>query len=61
MEMAFIEMINNVGFPIAVSMILLYQLIKTNEVLRDLQSTIDRNTATMKRVIDELREKVYER
>lgn len=61
MEMTFIEMINNVGFPIAVSLILLYQLIKTNEVLRDLQSTIDRNTATMKRVIDELREKVYER
>lgn len=61
MEMALIEMINNVGFPIAVSMILLYQLIKTNEVLRDLQSTIDKNTATMKRVIDDLREKVYER
>ena len=61
MEMTIIEMINNVGFPIAVSMILLYQLIKTNEVLRELQSTIDKNTATMKRVIDELREKVYER
>ena len=61
MEMALIEMINNVGFPIAVSLILLYQLIKTNEVLRDLQSTIDKNTATMKRVIDDLREKVYER
>lgn len=61
MELAFIELINNVGFPIAVSMILLYQLIKTNEVLRELQSTIEKNTATMKRVLDDLREKSNER
>lgn len=61
MELAFIELINNVGFPIAVSMILLYQLIKTNEIVRELQITIEKNTATMKRVIDDLREKTSER
>ena len=61
MELAFIELINNVGFPIAVSMILLYQLIKTNEIVRELKITIEKNTATMKRVIDDLREKTSER
>ena len=54
--MEFTDFISNVGFPIAISIALFYQLIKTNEIVREFQSTIDKNTATMKRVLDDLDE-----
>lgn len=41
------ELISNVGFPIAISIALFYQLIKTNELVRNFQSTIDKNTQTI--------------
>lgn len=46
------ELINNVGFPIAVSVALFYQLMKTNELVREFQSTIVRNTETIERLGD---------
>lgn len=46
------ELINNVGFPIAVSIALFYQLMKTNELVRDFQSTITQNTETIERLCD---------
>lgn len=46
------ELVNNVGFPIAVSVALFYQLMKTNELVRDFQSTIIKNTATIERLVD---------
>ena len=47
-----INLINNVGFPIAVSVVLFYQLIKTNELVREFQATIIKNTSTIERLID---------
>lgn len=52
--MEFTELINNVGFPIAISIALFYQLIKMNEIVREFQSTIDKNTFTMKQLLQEL-------
>ena len=46
------ELINNVGFPIAVSVALFYQLMKTNELVREFQSTIIQNTETIERLGD---------
>ena len=46
------ELINNVGFPIAVSVALFYQLMKTNELVREIQSTIIQNTETIERLGD---------
>lgn len=54
MEMDLINLINNVGFPIAVSIALFYQLIKTNELVREFQATIVKNTSTIERLIDTL-------
>lgn len=54
MEMDLINVINNVGFPIAVSVALFYQLIKTNELVREFQATIVKNTSTIERLIDTL-------
>ena len=48
------DLINSVGFPIAVSVALFYQLIKTNELVRDFQSTIIKNTATIERLVDSI-------
>lgn len=45
-------LISNVGFPIAVSIALFYQLVKTNELMREFQATIVKNTATIERLID---------
>ena len=45
-------LISNVGFPIAVSTALFYQLVKTNELMREFQATIVKNTATIERLID---------
>lgn len=50
--MELIDIINNVGFPIAVSIALFYQLIKTNELVREFQVTIAENTAMIERLID---------
>jgi len=50
----FTSLISNVGFPIAISIALFYQLMKTNEIVREFQSTIDNNTATMERMLDRL-------
>ena len=50
--MDLIDLINNVGFPIAVSVALFYQLIKTNELVREFQATIVKNTSTIERLID---------
>lgn len=46
------ELINNVGFPIAVSIALFYQLMKTNELVREFQTTIVQNTETIERLGD---------
>ena len=51
LEMDLIHLINNVGFPIAISVALFYQYIKTNELVREFQVTITRNTATIERLI----------
>ena len=47
-------MISNVGFPIAISVALFYQLIKTNELVREFQATIVRNTATIENLVDRI-------
>lgn len=54
--MELIDVINNVGFPIAVSVALFYQLIKTNELVREFQATIVKNTSTIERLIDTIEE-----
>ena len=54
--MDLIDLINNVGFPIAVSVALFYQLIKTNELVREFQATIVKNTTTIERLIDTIEE-----
>lgn len=54
--MDLINLINNVGFPIAVSVALFYQLIKTNELVREFQATIVKNTSTIERLIDTIEE-----
>lgn len=46
------QLINNVGFPIVVSAALFYQYVKTNELVREFQETIIKNTATIERLID---------
>lgn len=46
------QLINNVGFPIAVSVALFYQYIKTNELVREFQETIIKNTSTIERLVD---------
>lgn len=56
MEMDLINLINNVGFPIAVSVALFYQLVKTNELVREFQATIVKNTSTIERLVDTIEE-----
>jgi len=46
------NMISNVGFPIAISVALFYQLVKTNEIVREFQATIVKNTYTVERLVD---------
>ena len=46
------QLINNVGFPIAVSVAQFHQYIKTNELVRDFQETIIKNTATIERLVN---------
>lgn len=52
MELDLINLINNVGFPITISIALFYQFVKTNELVREFQVTIVKNTATIERLID---------
>ena len=52
MDTMITDLISNVGFPIAISIALFYQLIRTNELVREFQATIVRNTATIERLID---------
>lgn len=51
MESTFLEIVSNVGFPIAVSIALFYQMAKTNEtyigLLRDFQNVINNNTQSI--------------
>ena len=52
------QLINNVGFPIAVSVALFYQFLKTNDLIREFQETIVKHTTTIDRLINviEMRE-----
>lgn len=45
------NLISNVGFPIAISIALFYQLIKNNEITREFQTTISKNTYTIERLV----------
>lgn len=54
MELDVVNLVNNVGFPIAVSIALFYQLIKTNEIVREFQATIIQNTETIERLVDSI-------
>ena len=51
MESSILDIISNLGFPIAVSVALFYQMNKTNEtyigLLRDFQSVISNNTKSI--------------
>lgn len=51
MEETIINVISNVGFPIAVSVALFYQVNRTNEmyldVIREFKSVIDNNTKSI--------------
>lgn len=49
-----VNIVSNVGFPIAISIALFYQLIKTNEMVRDFQATIVKNTDTIGRLVDSI-------
>lgn len=51
-ENELMNMVSNVGFPIAISIALFYQLIKTNELVREFQATIVKNTDTIERLVD---------
>ena len=46
------QLINNVGFPIAVSVALFYQFVKTNDLMRDFQKTIVKHTTMIERLIN---------
>lgn len=51
MESTILEVVSNLGFPIAVSIALFYQMNKTNEtyigLLRDFQEVIGNNTKSI--------------
>ena len=51
MESTILEVVSNLGFPIAVSLALFYQMNKTNEtyiaLLRDFQEVISNNTKSI--------------
>lgn len=55
------NMVSNVGFPIAISIALFYQLIKTNELVRDFQATIVKNTDTIERLVNTIENNVNEK
>ena len=51
MESSILDIVSNLGFPIAVSVALFYQMNKTNEtyigLLRDFQNVISNNTKSL--------------
>lgn len=51
-----VNFISNVGFPIAISIALFYQLIKTNELIRDFQTIIYQNTTSTEQLANLIRE-----
>lgn len=51
-ENELMNMVSNVGFPIAISIALFYQLIETSELVREFQATIVKNTDTIERLVD---------
>lgn len=50
------KFIDNVGFPIAVSIALFYQLMKTNEIVLKFTTAIDKNTNAIQMLTDEIHE-----
>ena len=54
MELDVVNLVNNVGFPIVISIALFYQLVKTNEIVREFQATIIQNTETIERLVDSI-------
>lgn len=54
--MEFTDLVSNVGFPIAISIALFYQLVKTNELVREFQATIVKNTATIEMLVNSIEE-----
>ena len=63
MENVFLDIINNVGFPIAVSVILFYQSGKTSEtylnLYRNFQEVIDNNTKSIELLNQTVQELKY--
>lgn len=51
-----VNFISNVGFPITISIALFYQLIKTNELMRDFQTIIYQNTTSTEQLVNLIRE-----
>lgn len=54
MELDVVNLINNVGFPIAISIALFYHLVKTSEIVREFQATIIQNTETIERLVESI-------
>lgn len=50
-----VNFISNVGFPITISIALFYQLIKTNELMRDFQAIIYQNTTSTEQLVNLIR------
>ena len=66
MESVALDIISNVGFPIAVSIALFYQMGKTNDtylgLLRDFQEVINNNTKSidlLNSTVEELQNDLY--
>lgn len=68
MESAMLEIISNVGFPIAVSVALFVQMTKTNDkyldLLRDFKHIVENNTESIEMLngtVEQLKEDMYRR
>jgi len=55
-----VDLIGNVGFPIVISLVLFYQLMKTKDMMIEFQKIITMNTMTIEKLIQELDEKKME-
>lgn len=64
MENVFVDIVSNVGFPIAVSIALFYQMGKTSEtylgLLRDFQEVINNNTKSIDLLNNTVQELKYD-
>lgn len=49
--MDLIKLIDNLGFPIVVSVALFYQVLKSNDLVRGFQEAIEKNTSTIERLV----------